>query len=99
MAAGRGDRQRPQTDVRLMAVHAHPDDESSKGAATMARYVREGIEVRVTESVEVPIVMEVGAVSETVQVTAETPLLTTTDASQGTVIEDRAVVGKAVLVP
>ena len=23
-----------------MAVHAHPDDESSKGAATMARYVR-----------------------------------------------------------
>jgi mycothiol S-conjugate amidase len=28
-----------------MAVHAHPDDESSKGAATMARYVREGVEV------------------------------------------------------
>jgi mycothiol S-conjugate amidase len=27
--------------LRLMAVHAHPDDESSKGAATMARYVRE----------------------------------------------------------
>ncbi len=31
--------------LRLMAVHAHPDDESSKGAATMARYVREGAEV------------------------------------------------------
>jgi mycothiol S-conjugate amidase len=30
-----------------MAVHAHPDDESSKGAATMARYVREGTEVLV----------------------------------------------------
>lgn len=28
--------------LRLMAVHAHPDDESSKGAATMARYVAEG---------------------------------------------------------
>ncbi len=28
-----------------MAVHAHPDDESSKGAATMARYVDEGAEV------------------------------------------------------
>ncbi len=28
--------------LRLMAVHAHPDDESSKGAATMARYVDEG---------------------------------------------------------
>jgi len=30
-----------------MAVHAHPDDESSKGAATMARYVAEGIDVLV----------------------------------------------------
>jgi len=30
-----------------MAVHAHPDDESSKGAATMARYAREGAEVLV----------------------------------------------------
>src|SRR5204863_6754169 len=33
--------------LRLMAVHAHPDDESSKGAATMARYVREGVDVMV----------------------------------------------------
>jgi len=33
--------------LRLMAVHAHPDDESSKGAATMARYVHEGVEVMV----------------------------------------------------
>ncbi|MCA1004343.1 mycothiol conjugate amidase Mca [Rhodococcus hoagii] len=32
---------------RLMAVHAHPDDESSKGAATMARYAAEGNEVLV----------------------------------------------------
>ena len=30
-----------------MAVHAHPDDESSKGAATMARYAHEGVEVLV----------------------------------------------------
>ena len=28
-------------------MHAHPDDESSKGAATMARYVREGAQVLV----------------------------------------------------
>ncbi|MFC4002819.1 mycothiol conjugate amidase Mca [Prauserella oleivorans] len=35
------------TGLRLMAVHAHPDDESSKGAATMARYVAEGHEVMV----------------------------------------------------
>jgi mycothiol S-conjugate amidase len=33
--------------LRLMAVHAHPDDESSKGAATMARYVAEGVSVLV----------------------------------------------------
>jgi mycothiol S-conjugate amidase len=33
--------------LRLLAVHAHPDDESSKGAATMARYVAEGARVMV----------------------------------------------------
>ncbi|MBM7771881.1 mycothiol S-conjugate amidase [Actinokineospora baliensis] len=33
--------------LRLMAVHAHPDDESSKGAATMAKYVADGHEVMV----------------------------------------------------
>jgi mycothiol S-conjugate amidase len=33
--------------LRLMAVHAHPDDESSKGAAAMARYVAEGVDVLV----------------------------------------------------
>ena len=33
--------------LRLMAVHAHPDDESSKGASTMARYVAEGNDVMV----------------------------------------------------
>ncbi len=33
--------------LRLMAVHAHPDDESSKGAATTARYAAEGARVMV----------------------------------------------------
>ncbi|MBH1935524.1 mycothiol conjugate amidase Mca [Streptomyces sp. AV19] len=33
--------------LRMMAVHAHPDDESSKGAATMAKYVSEGVDVLV----------------------------------------------------
>lgn len=36
-----------QDQLRLMCVHAHPDDESSKGAATMARYVSEGVDVLV----------------------------------------------------
>lgn len=31
--------------LRLLAVHAHPDDEASKGAATVAKYVDEGVEV------------------------------------------------------
>jgi len=35
------------TELRLMAVHAHPDDESSKGAATLARYVDQGHRVMV----------------------------------------------------
>ena len=35
------------SELRLMAVHAHPDDESSKGAATLARYSDEGCRVLV----------------------------------------------------
>ena len=27
----------------MLSVHAHPDDEASKGAATMARYGAEGV--------------------------------------------------------
>nr|NLI51490.1 mycothiol conjugate amidase Mca [Propionibacterium sp.] len=33
--------------LRLLHVHAHPDDESSKGAATTARYVEQGVRVLV----------------------------------------------------
>lgn len=34
-------------ELRLMMVHAHPDDESSKGAATAAKYVAQGVDVLV----------------------------------------------------
>jgi mycothiol S-conjugate amidase len=37
----------PSTGLRLLAVHAHPDDEASKGAATVAKLVSEGAEVLV----------------------------------------------------
>ena len=37
----------PNERLRLMHVHAHPDDESSKGAASTARYVSEGVDVLV----------------------------------------------------
>ncbi len=33
--------------LRLMHVHAHPDDESSKGAASTAKYIAEGVDVHV----------------------------------------------------
>ena len=33
--------------LRLMCVHAHPDDESSKGAAVMAMYASQGVDVLV----------------------------------------------------
>lgn len=33
--------------LRLLHVHAHPDDESSKGAATTAKYVAQGVQVLV----------------------------------------------------
>ncbi len=49
VAEGEGsvtDLERP-SGLRLMAVHAHPDDESSKGAATTAKYAAEGHEVLV----------------------------------------------------
>lgn len=39
--------EQPLTGHRLMAVHAHPDDESSKGAATYAYYVNRGAQVEV----------------------------------------------------
>ena len=44
---GRGLEQRGEVVRRLLAVHAHPDDESSKGAATLARYAADGAEVTV----------------------------------------------------
>jgi mycothiol S-conjugate amidase len=36
--------------LRLLAVHAHPDDESSKGSATYAHYVKQGAEVLVVSA-------------------------------------------------
>lgn len=37
----------PTVTLRLLAVHAHPDDESSKGAATYAYYADRGVGVMV----------------------------------------------------
>ena len=33
----------PEAPLRIVTVHAHPDDEASKGAPTLARYKAEGV--------------------------------------------------------
>ena len=45
MSARESTESRPE--LRLLAVHAHPDDEASKGAAMMASYAAAGVEVMV----------------------------------------------------
>jgi Carboxypeptidase regulatory-like domain len=50
---------------------------------------RESVVVQVQQAVRIDVAMEVGAVSQTVEVTAETPLLTPTDTSLGQVINQR----------
>src|SRR6516165_6454727 len=47
------------------------------------RLVREGIQVDIASRLEINMQMELGAVSDSVTVTSEAPLLTTTDASAG----------------
>lgn len=44
MSTPEGQRSEP---LRLLAIHAHPDDEASKGAATMASYAASGVRVMV----------------------------------------------------
>jgi hypothetical protein len=54
-------------------------------------FVRDKIEVRVSETVEVPITLEVGAVTETVEVKAESPALETASASLGQIMDQRRI--------
>lgn len=55
------------------------------------RDVRDGIEVRVNDQLQVDIVLQLGEITETVSVTGETPLLQTTNASLGTVVDSRRI--------
>jgi len=55
------------------------------------KFVREGVQIRVNDSVELNIQMAVGDVSEAVQVSAETPLLQTAEASLGQVVDERRI--------
>ena len=55
------------------------------------RFNRPGIQVRVGDLVRIDVVLEVGDQTQTVQVTAETPLLDTVDASLGQVVNERQI--------
>jgi hypothetical protein len=54
-------------------------------------YSRKGIVVRVNDQVAVDIALEIGQASQTVQVSAETPMLDTSTASMGQVVEARTI--------
>jgi Carboxypeptidase regulatory-like domain/TonB dependent receptor len=55
------------------------------------RYVQTGVEVRVSETVELNVAMQAGEVTEAIEVSATTPLLDTAGSSLGQVIDERRV--------
>ncbi len=55
------------------------------------RFVREGVQVRVGEPTELEIELSVGEVTESVEITATTPLLDTATSSLGQVIDSRRI--------
>lgn len=55
------------------------------------KYVRDGIEVRVNDRLDIEVRLEVGAQVESITVTGETPLLETASASMGQVVDSRRV--------
>lgn len=60
-------------------------------ASGFKKFVRDNVEVRVNDRLEVNVALELGATGETVTVLAETPLLSTATASVGTVVDSRRV--------
>ena len=55
------------------------------------RFVREGIQVRIRDSVEVNLQMQLGDTSESIEVRSETPLLSTADVSLGQTVDSRQI--------
>src|SRR5574340_33814 len=60
-------------------------------AAGFKRFTRDGMRLQVGQSATIPIALEVGAVTESVTVTAETPLLETAKADRGQVVDSQRV--------
>src|SRR5262249_2342900 len=60
--------------------------------AGFKKFVREGVELRIGDTVELNIQMQVGDAAESIEVQAETLVLSTAEASLGQVIDSRRVV-------
>lgn len=61
-------------------------------AAGFKKSIREGIGLRIADRVDVDVELQVGQASESIEVTAETPLLDTASASLGQVVDERRIV-------
>lgn len=55
------------------------------------KFIQDGITLQVNDRLEINVTLEVGAVNDVVSVTAEAPLLNTSTASSGTVIDNRRI--------
>jgi carboxypeptidase family protein len=60
-------------------------------ATGFKRFVRDGILLRVNDTIQIDIELEVGTLDQTVTVTADAPLLDTASASMGAVVDSRRV--------
>src|SRR5215472_12385290 len=69
----------------------------SASATGFKKGVRNNIELRVSDRVQLDFKMELGAVSEEVTVSSQSALLETTDASHGQVIDSKAVIDAPIL--
>jgi hypothetical protein len=56
------------------------------------RFVREGITLQVNQTTRVDIELELGAIAETVEVTAAVPMVESETSSRGSVIDERKIV-------
>jgi hypothetical protein len=64
----------------------------STEAAGFKRFVRTGVEVRVSETSTVNIMLDLGPVTESIEVKEETPLLDTAGSSLGQVVDSRRII-------
>ena len=60
-------------------------------AAGFRKSLRSGLELNVAGRVHIDVLMQVGEVAETIEVTAEAPLLETTNASAGRILDNRQI--------